>query len=128
VEKIAAIAKRIRPERIQLNTISRPPAEEFACPLKTTQMDRLKQLLPGMVETICEQPPAVLPATVETEISDADILALLRRRPCTVQGISSGLGLNPSETLKRLQLLGKQGKVKAVRIDYALFYETVRPR
>ncbi len=126
VKKIASIIRRIQPERVQLNSVSRPPAEEFALAVGRDQMERLGELLSGRVEVISEYAP--IPSTAESvyETTDGDILALLSRRPCTVQGISSGLGLNPGETTKRLQALAQQGVVMAVRRDNAVFYEKVR--
>jgi len=51
---------------------------------------------------------------------------LLNRRPCTVEGIASGLALHPNDVLKRVLLLRQQRVVKAVRKDNALFYEVYR--
>lgn len=122
VKKIADIARRIQPSRIQLNTISRPPAEEFACPVKDSQMDRLRELLPGKVEVISEKEPPDSPAFIKAETSDADILSLLSRRPCTVQGISSGLSLNPSEVAKTLTTLLGKGNVIEQRVGGRVYF------
>lgn len=59
--------------------------------------------------------------------TDADILALLRRRPCTVQGISAGLGLYVNEAAaKRLQTLVEKGSVTSTKNNDIIFYEAVR--
>ena len=39
-------------------------------------------------------------ASVFVEARDADILALLGRRPCTLNDIAVGIGLHPSEVAK----------------------------
>ncbi|HHQ45469.1 MAG TPA: radical SAM protein, partial [Candidatus Altiarchaeales archaeon] len=41
------------------------------------------------------------------------IFNLLERRPCTLQDISSALGLHENEVVKYLQILEKDGRVKA---------------
>ncbi|MGB8993507.1 MAG: hypothetical protein WCD80_15735 [Desulfobaccales bacterium] len=60
--------------------------------------------------------------------TDADILALLSRRPCTIQGVSAGLGLHVEEATKRLQALLEEGSVTTVRNNQTIFYETVRTK
>ena len=128
VEKIAALAKRIQPERIQLNTVSRPPAEEFAIAVSAGQMEQLKEFFPGTVEVISESARNASPTSFSPETTDADILALLGRRPCTVQGVSAGLGVHTSEVIKRLQVLIQQGAVIPVRKDDVMFYEVARAK
>ncbi len=62
VKKIAALVKRIGPARTQINTVPRPPAEEFAYPLAADQLNVLKGFFPGRVEIICESERPDTPA------------------------------------------------------------------
>ena len=128
VKKIASIIRRIKPARVQLNTVSRPAAEEFAFPLSTVQMLALRNFFPGEVDIISESERDGAHVSAFAEAKDVDILALLSRRPCTVRGVSSGLGLNPGEAAKRLEALARQGVVRTVRKDNAVFYETKRTK
>lgn len=126
VRKIAGCAKRCGVPAVQLNTVARPPAEDFACPLSQEQMSEFAGYFEGNVDIISENAPVAAACAAAGADTDGAIIALLSRRPCTVQGIASGLGLLPNEVLKRLQPLAAQGRVRAVRKDNALFYETVR--
>jgi wyosine [tRNA(Phe)-imidazoG37] synthetase (radical SAM superfamily) len=54
VGKIAALARRIRPGRVQLNTVSRPPAEESVKPVSAQQLAALCRLFPKAVEIISD--------------------------------------------------------------------------
>ncbi|MGO8821108.1 MAG: radical SAM protein [Desulfomonilaceae bacterium] len=125
VKKIASLAKEIGPERVQLNTVSRPPAEEFAFAVNAERMQEFKKLIPGNVELVTENGLEKLTITNQQEANNSDILALLSRRPCTVQGVSVGLGMNPGEAAKRLQRLDQQGNIKVVRSNDMIFYEKV---
>jgi wyosine [tRNA(Phe)-imidazoG37] synthetase (radical SAM superfamily) len=111
VEKIAAIVRRIRPARVQLNTAVRPPAEDFALPLSAVDLSAFKGLFPGAVDIIGENGPVGPPVRIVSEISDADVMALLRRRPCTVADVSGGLGIHPGEAIKHLDRLRIAGRV-----------------
>jgi wyosine [tRNA(Phe)-imidazoG37] synthetase (radical SAM superfamily) len=126
VEKIAALARQIKPQRIQLNTVARPPCEEFACPVSRNQMTEFAGLFDVKAEVIShddESHSPILPLA-----TDADILALLSRRPCTVQGVCAGLGLQVDEAAKRLQALIDEGAVISIQNNRTIFYETVRPK
>ena len=125
-EKIAAIANRLGVARVQLNTATRPPAEEFALALSAEQLSELKGLFHGHVDVISENVQAITDDAALGQASDADILALLTRRPCTVEGIASGLALHANDVLKRVLLLRQRSAVKAVRKDNTLFYEVCR--
>ena len=126
VKKIAAIANRLGVARIQLNTATRPPAEGFAVALSSGQLHELKGLFQGQVDVISENVQEIAEDVTLGHAGDADIVALLNRRPCTVEGIASGLGLHPNDVLKRVLLLRQRGAVKAVRKDNTLYYEGTR--
>ena len=125
-EKLAAIANGLGVVRIQLNTATRPPAEEFAIALSSEQLLELKGLFHGQVDVISENIQEVTEDAALGQASDADIVALLNRRPCTIEGISAGLSLHPNEVLKRVLLLRQRGVVKAVRKDNSMYYEGCR--
>ncbi|MCK9375586.1 MAG: radical SAM protein [Syntrophobacterales bacterium] len=126
VEKIAGLARQIQPQRVQLNTVSRPPCEEFACPVSWNQMKEFATLFDGKVEVISEGDKSRSPLL--HLVTDADILALLSRRPCTIKGVSAGLGLQVGEAAKRLQALADQRAVIPARENGAIFYQAVRPK
>lgn len=125
VEKIAALVGRIRPERVQLNTVSRPPAEGSARPVPAEQMAAFAALFGGKGEVICGEIAGQL-QQASPAVSDDDILALLRRRPCTAQDVSRALRLHIAETTKRLQGLSEMDKISTVRNNDVLFYRVER--
>ncbi len=128
VRKIAECVKRCGIQSVQLNTVARPPAEDFACPLTQEQMRGFTGYFAGSVDIISERASSTNVGAVAGADTDSAIIALLSRRPCTVQGIAAGLALLPNEVLKHLQPLAAKNRVRAVRKDNALFYETVRAR
>ena len=127
VKKIATLVKRIAPDRVQLNTVSRPPAEEFAHPLSMDQMRTLGDLFPGQVDIIREDRENHPHPPVLSCIPDADILAILRRHPCTFRDIAECLGIHGTEALKRLDGLVTTGKIKTILLDKRIFYVVVEP-
>lgn len=123
VEKIAALARRIRPGRVQLNTVSRPPAEATARPVPAGRLSDLSKIFPKTVEVISDaSPPNPLPARMSA-VADEEILELLARRPCTPRGVAAGLNLHLQEAAKRLHAMAKAGKIVVLRKDDAVFYQ-----
>jgi wyosine [tRNA(Phe)-imidazoG37] synthetase (radical SAM superfamily) len=119
VTKIAALAREIAPDRIQLNTAVRPPAEEFVTALPNEQMAALIHLF---------QPPAEIIADFSTSRSKpmqtnaTAILAMLKRRPCTAQQIAEGFGLHFNEVSKYLGSLTTEKKIRAERKKDVVYY------
>ncbi|MDD5556983.1 MAG: radical SAM protein [bacterium] len=122
VEKIAALAGRIRPERIQLNTVLRPPCEDFTYPVPAERLRAFARLFHPAAEVIDEGGMSAPPPSPQAGIGNVDILILLRRRPCTVRDVSAGLGMHVNEATKRLEALRKRGLVSTVRRDGAVYY------
>ncbi|HSQ76247.1 MAG TPA: radical SAM protein, partial [Bacteroidota bacterium] len=121
-EKIAALAKRVGAARVQLNTASRPPAEDYAFALPAEEMLALKSVFPGRVDIISERECDDVNASPAARATDDDILALLSRRPCTPMGVAMGLGIHVTEAVKHLDGLLKAAKVTTVLAEGRVFY------
>jgi len=122
IRKIDEIICRIRPRKIQLNTVARPPAEKFACAVSDDRMERLKDLFSAPAEVISRQIPT---ETVENQNSPSttDIVSLLARRPCTLDDVARGLALRPGDVLKRLDALCRTGAITVMRTSEGIYYK-----
>ena len=122
-KKIAIWAEKIGADKVQLNTVDRPAAEDFACAVERKQMEKLAALFPGVVEIIGAAEKRKTSDKSLRDATDADILSLLTRRPSTISGICAGLTLHPHEAAKKLQHLVEDGLVTTRRADHDLFYK-----
>lgn len=103
IAKIKALVDDIALERIQLNTVARPPSEPFARPASVEELSRAAQLLGERAEVILERPASEMK---EAAVPHTDeIIALLQRRPCTLDDLASGLGAHRLEIAKRVEQL-----------------------
>jgi wyosine [tRNA(Phe)-imidazoG37] synthetase (radical SAM superfamily) len=125
VERLAAWTRKIRPAKVQLNTVSRPPCEEGARLVPPERLAALAALFDPAAEVISEAFVGG-PSAAAGSVTDADILALIRIRPCTAEGVAAGLGLHVHESAKRLADLCDRGAAVTVRREKFVFYETVR--
>ena len=125
VKKIASWAEKIGAERIQLNTVSRPTCEDFACAVDPKQMKTLAGLFAGTVDILENAPPAAETPEAATDATEADILNLLGRRPCTLEGVALGLNLHPHDAAKRLEKLLREKNIASHRNGRTVFYKRV---
>jgi len=102
-EKIARVAESIAPDRIQLNTVVRPPAEPVE-PLDEEQMESLLDLFDN-AELIPDWDWRVPAGT------RARIIELLLAKPCTLEEISARLDLKPSDAIKYVKILERDGSL-----------------
>lgn len=125
VGKIAELVGRIGAARVQLNTAFRPPAEGFAVPLSPGEISALRGIFPGRVEIICENDASARPFDTDGQVGHAEVLELLKRRPCTSIDVANGLGIHATEAVKHLDALLRSGQVTAVRKDQRTFFTVV---
>ncbi len=120
MEAIAKAVRRIGPDRVQLNTVTRPPAEDFALAVPADEMARLAVRIAENAEVIADyrhvhEQPAIA-ARAE------DVFELLRRRPCTVEDIASGLGMHRNEVVKYIEQFLAEKRIDSRRRDYRTYY------
>jgi wyosine [tRNA(Phe)-imidazoG37] synthetase (radical SAM superfamily) len=119
VEKIAARAKKIQPDRIQLNTVTRPPAEDFAEALSKDRLAALADLFSPAADVINEFSTA---NAVHQQVKEAGILEMLKRRPSTSEQIATAFGLHPHEVAKYLGKLLNGKQIFTTRRDMEIYY------
>ena len=106
IATLAARAAELNPEKIQLNTAVRPPAERS---IGMIPEDRLREIATHF------SPPAELIAGYRHSIGSAHagtrekIMTLLSRRPGTIDDIAAGLDMNKNDVLALLDALINEG-------------------
>ena len=123
IREIAEWVRRIRPDRVQLNTVVRPPSESFARPIPPERLQILATLFSPRAEVIAEYNGRAQ----DTEIpSDASrVLELLDRRPCSLREIAATLGLRLIEASKLVQRLIARNKIAERRFGKDVFFVAV---
>ncbi|MGD2246190.1 MAG: radical SAM protein [Candidatus Aminicenantes bacterium] len=123
IQKLKEAASRIKPDKIQLNTVVRPPAEKSARPLSHDELKKIKKIFGRNCEIIAEfDKKQKVPAQKDLEIA---ILEMIQRRPVTLLDISVSLGRHANEVIKYLDLLMNEGKIQSVKYKDSKYYETV---
>jgi wyosine [tRNA(Phe)-imidazoG37] synthetase (radical SAM superfamily) len=121
IQKLKDEVSRIKPDKIQLNTVIRPPAEKFAQPLSLEEMKKIRKEFGKNCEIIAEFDKKALKSS-QKDLEGA-ILAMVQRRPVTLSDISVSLGKRRNEITKRLNFLLEEGKIRAVTHKNKKYYE-----
>ncbi|VBB42667.1 Putative radical SAM domain-containing transcription regulator TrmB (modular protein) [uncultured Desulfatiglans sp.] len=119
VSRIAALADEIRPDRIQLNSAVRPPAEEFAGAVSAERLQSFCPLFRPQAEIIPEFHPG---REVPVHATRETIFSMLERRPCTADQIASGFGMHLNEVSKYLGNLLRSGRIRMERKNGTVYY------
>ena len=121
VGEMVKIVGKLRPDKVHLNTVVRPPSEGYAHPLSTPALQRIKASFgPG-----CEIIAGFKGEREEPYLQDMEggILELVRRRPVTLSDIAHSLGLHENEVIKCLQVLEERGMVKTHWFEGERYYK-----
>jgi len=111
IKKIKGAVEAVRPDKIQLNTVVRPPAEKWAKPVSLSKLKNIKKLFGKNCEIIASfkrEKQSAYRKNLEREI-----LTLLSRRPVTALEISNVLGAHINEVIKYLEVLEKDKRIKS---------------
>jgi wyosine [tRNA(Phe)-imidazoG37] synthetase (radical SAM superfamily) len=114
--------ERINPDRVQLNTLDRPPAEGWVQPAPDAELERIREML-GMsdIEIISRTLPVPRTMVPDYEVVEM-IRATLRRRPSTIEDLVRTTGMSGGELAKILTSLERAGMVMSQRGTRGVFY------
>jgi wyosine [tRNA(Phe)-imidazoG37] synthetase (radical SAM superfamily) len=121
VLKMKRVVDRIQPDLIHLNTVVRPPSEEWAVPLNQTEMEEIRACFGEKASIISEfdrHPSGDSKRDIEEEM-----LKILKRRPLSLSDLSKGMGIPQNELDKYIESLTQQGKIKTRIFADSIYYE-----
>jgi wyosine [tRNA(Phe)-imidazoG37] synthetase (radical SAM superfamily) len=115
-DRLAALVASIRPDRVQLNTVVRPPAERVG----PASPDALREMARRF------DPPAEIIANVETSGSGVSagpeaIAGLVARHPCTLDEIAAATGMPPEAVRDCVRALMRDGRVVEERLGEKVY-------
>ena len=116
VQALRQVTGRMRIDRIQLNTVARPPLESFARPLSSERMRRIAEqfrrdypdrpvdllALGAQQEDPCGEQNSSSAVNADKEALLAEIVEMLKRRPCTAADINRTFHLGGPDRVERL--------------------------
>lgn len=121
LQRLKDAVHEIKPDLVQLNSLDRPGTERWVKHATAERLQAIAQRLDWPTEIIARTPQPASAVSAPDEVAMA-ILALIRRRPCTIADLSQMSGLNPLEIQKHLAVLMDTGQIQARPMPRGLFY------
>lgn len=111
VRLMGELIARIEPDRVQLNTVARPPAEPWAQAASPEELAAAQAVFGEHCDVVGDY-AAATPEGSGGGSGEQAVLALLQRRPCRLDDLAAGLGLHRNELVKHLEHLLKAGALE----------------
>jgi wyosine [tRNA(Phe)-imidazoG37] synthetase (radical SAM superfamily) len=124
INEMKSVIDKIRPDKIHLNTVVRPPTEKSARPVALNALRRMRKILGENCEIIIDFKPRV--KQTHHAIQLKKIISMIERRPVTIDYLVNTTGLNRHEILKSIGLLLKKGKIATYKHDNKNYYRPIR--
>lgn len=121
IDALVQAVKEINPDRIQLNTVNRPPAESWAAPLPEGEMMKICRRFGNKAEVIASfhkkgKNGAGL-------LFKDEILETLKRRPISFEDIEEMMGADSRSLKKILNFMEHEGIIKRVTVEGRTFFK-----
>ncbi|HOF38810.1 MAG TPA: radical SAM protein [Candidatus Hydrogenedentes bacterium] len=120
VERIKALAERIQPDRIQLNTAVRPRAFSAVRPLSAEALRRIVAALGDRAELVAAVEAADDSAT--RAATPGEVLNMLRRHPASVRETALHLSITEQNARECIDALLNSGDIEAHRLETGICY------
>ena len=103
VEKLVECVRKIKPSKVQLNTVARPTTESYAVQVEKSVLEKFSLRFEPNAEVIADY--RGIHQESEFQANKESVCEMLKRRPCTVEDISLGLDIHRNETVKYIEEL-----------------------
>jgi wyosine [tRNA(Phe)-imidazoG37] synthetase (radical SAM superfamily) len=120
IEQLHRTIEQINPEKVQINTVVRPPVEPWALPVEYARLREVQKSLGAGAEIISGSGGEKTQA--EGAMIESEIRAMVTRRPCTAEDIAQCLGVPLEETNRVLDGLLKEEKIRCEEFNRRRFY------
>ncbi|MFH1349692.1 MAG: radical SAM protein [Pseudomonadota bacterium] len=112
IEELKGVIEQISPEKIQLNTVVRPPADSIAKALDRERLEEIKNFLGPKAEVVAEV-PFLIKREGQSEPLATAVLEMAKRRPLRAVDVANALNISLDETdglIKGLLIKGSISK------------------
>ncbi|KQC03513.1 MAG: radical SAM protein [Methanoculleus sp. SDB] len=122
LDLLKAALRKIRPDKVQLNTLDRPGVVDWVNPSPASDMERIARHLdyPGVEIITGAESRSEIPC-FSADVLET-ILRTIRRRPCTMQDLARITGLHPDEITKYTGILRERNLILEKREERGIFY------
>jgi wyosine [tRNA(Phe)-imidazoG37] synthetase (radical SAM superfamily) len=120
LEGLRRVIEQISPDKIQLNTVVRPPSDHRAIPLDTRRLEKIKNLFGEKAEIIAEAPLKQIRG--KDDALGATILEMVRRRPLRAVDVAKVFNMPLEEVEDLIKSLEVKGALQQQEHSGEVYY------
>jgi len=120
LEGLRRVIEQISPDKIQLNTVVRPPSDHRAIPLDTRRLVKIKNLFGEKAEIIAEAPLKQIRG--KDDALGATILEMVRRRPLRAVDVAKVFNMPLEEVEDLIKSLEVKGALQQQEHSGEVYY------
>ncbi len=120
LEGLRRAINEISPDRVQLNTVIRPPSDQRAKPVETARMEKIRNFLGNRAEIIGYMPSKK--RSIEPDSARLSIIEMARRRPVRLTDIAEALNKTQAETECLIKGMLIKGDISEKKHGEEVFY------
>jgi len=124
INRLKSAIQQIKPDRVQLNTLDRPGTIAWVKPATKNLLEAIAQKLNHHTEIIANFQGREQVASYNTDVAST-ILQTIKRRPCTVEDLSSILGLHQNEINKYIETLLSRNLIRSEVLERGVFFKSI---
>jgi len=107
---LASAARKIRPDRIQINALDRPGTEKWVVPAGIEKLEKIAKYFGPAAEVIAKPRPSGKKSP-RMKKTGSGVLSIIRRRPCTFDELLAATRLSAGELRKQIGVFLKDEKI-----------------
>jgi wyosine [tRNA(Phe)-imidazoG37] synthetase (radical SAM superfamily) len=111
----------IHPDRVQINSLDRPPAVSWVKPASPERLLEISAKFGSRAEVIARYTSTTQAGKNNGALSDA-IIRLVKRRPCTIHDLVATIGYSQHEIEHRLTMLMVEKHIEQEQLERGIFY------
>lgn len=122
IEALRLALLRIRPDKVQLNTLDRPPAYAGVASADFAHLERIRDQWPGLAVEIIKRAGRREEIAAFSSNLENSLLNTIRRRPLTMEDLAALTAKDEGELRRYLDILEKEKKIRPVIQGNKIFY------
>lgn len=125
IKQLKSAIQRIKPDRVQLNTLDRPGTVSWVKPATKDSLEKIAHQLDSQAEIIANFQQREQVASYNADV-ESTILQTIKRRPCTVEDLCSILGLHQNEINKYIETLLSRNLIRSEILERGVFFKSIK--
>jgi len=124
IRRLKEVISEINPQRVHLNTVTRPGAEDYAFALSAEKLRKIQQEWGEGVEVVTDFKGCSRRTIIDR--LEEKILKLVAIRPVTLEDLSRTLGVRELELVKTIEKLLKEKRLTFRVFNQRIYYEAAQ--